>query len=142
MSTLLFALIGILLLDFMAILFFLKPAWLEYVRIQQLMKTGYFTKGPIIDYNQKKDEDLHTTYAPIVKLTTQNGQELIIESDDYSSIRKDIGELVTICYEAEYPANAIINPQSLIWSHLCVMIFVSIIILGITIGVVFFSNTL
>lgn len=130
--------VGAVIMDFIMIKVFIVPALHEYKRTRQLMKRGQINKGPIIGYNQKFDPDGLLLFAPIAKLTTNEGKEYLIESNNYNSLRKDIGTLVTICYEAEYPEDAIINPRSGIRSQLFLIVFHHIVMLGITIGAIFF----
>lgn len=128
-----------LVLDFIMIKVFIEPAWSEYTRTRQLLKKGQLTKGPIIGYNQKEDLDQRLQYAPVARLTTPDGKEYIIESNDYRFLQKDIGTLVTICYEVEYPEDAIINPRSIIRTQMFLMVFIHVVMLGITIGAIFFQ---
>jgi hypothetical protein len=132
--------ICVLVLDLAVVKFLCHPAWFQITRSWRLLRQGQRTKAPIIGYNQWEDADHYLQYAPIVKLTTPDGKEYIIESNAYSNYPEDIGTLVTIYYDVQYPSDAIFKPYSVIGLHLLILLVVLGAMLGI--NIIFIHNLL
>ena len=100
--------IGPLIFTLFGLLFFVIGSGLT-MRQRGLEEQGIEAKGVVIDLEEIYDSD-GSTYKPIVRFKTQNGQTVEFASSYSSSPPAyDIGESVTVVYQPKNPSEAVIK---------------------------------
>lgn len=100
---------GILL--FMGVLFAGVAAFLFY-QDYALQKNGVQVEGTVISLSMSQDDDGSTSYAPVVRFTSQSGREFTFTGTVYSSPPAyKTGQTVTILYPPDSPGEAKIQGE-------------------------------
>ena len=90
------------------LLFFAIGSGMTY-RQRTLEKQGVETAGMVVRLEENYDSD-GSTYAPVVRFSTPNGQSIEFVSSYYSSPPDyEVGESVAVVYRIEQPEKAVIK---------------------------------
>jgi hypothetical protein len=99
---------GTLIFILAGLLFFAIGSGLTY-RQRTLEKQGIEAQGEVVALDENYDSD-GSTFAPVVRFTTGNGQSVEFKTSYYSSPPEyEIGQSVTVVYPSEEPEKAIIK---------------------------------
>jgi len=90
----------------MGVLFAGVAAYIFY-QDYALEKNGVQVEGTVISLAMSQDDDGSTSYAPVVRFTSQDGREFTIQSNFYSSPPAyQTGQKVSVLYPTDRPGEA------------------------------------
>lgn len=131
------SLIGVLAMNYVVYRFMFIPWFDDMQHIKNMMRSGQWTKGTIIDYSEKKDADQMRQYASVVKFTAADGKEYIIESKDPKGVQGPLNVLVDVCYYESNPEDGIVKPRSVLNFRIFLISFALLVMLILSVGMAF-----
>ncbi len=100
-----------------------------------LQKDGVQVEGTVITLRTSQDDDGSTSYAPVVRFTSQGGREFTFESNFYSSPPQyKTGQKVTVLYPPDQPSEAKIKGEGSLLAFIFGLVGGFEILLGLFFG--------
>ena len=92
---------------------------------------GIHTQGEVLGFSTSCDDE-GCSYAPVVRITTQNGQEISVQTTYYSNPPAyDTGQIVQVIYPSENPEKAVVEDQGQAFRIIFMLVGGVVIALGL-----------
>lgn len=98
---------------------------ITYLKRNKVFREGIRVQGTIIAEHED-DSGEATTYHPVIRFRTHDGQEVIATAEEGSGYRVHLGEEVSVCYMPDQPSKIFVVGSSPIGYWLGILMLLTV----------------